>query len=123
MGSQYCTGGACQCRPGTFPQAGGGCGDCSMACPGGLCQGNSCVTACPTGTMMCGAACVDLQTSPLHCGACDQPCAANEVCVTGRCREYHPTSNCSLCAGTDFRSCCTYGGDQICVNADMGRCP
>jgi hypothetical protein len=23
----------------------------------------------------------------------------------------------------DFPSCCTYGGDQICVNSAMGRCP
>ena len=103
-------------------QAAGGCGDCGMACPGGLCQGNSCVTACPTGTMMCGTACVDLQTSPLHCGSCDHACMANEVCVAGNCREYRPTSNCTACGG-DFRSCCTYGGEMFCVNTDMGRCP
>ncbi|MGN6104763.1 MAG: MopE-related protein [Kofleriaceae bacterium] len=39
----------------------------------------------PSNSRECSIEDADLLTDPLHCGACDNPCAANEACIEGRC--------------------------------------
>jgi hypothetical protein len=123
--AQYCTGGNCQCRPGLAQASGGACSDCQTTCTSGFCMGASCVTACPSGTSQCNGVCADLGTDPLHCGSCDRACAANQMCVAGECRDYRTSNGCNSCPCTtcagDFRQCCTYGANVVCLNGD--RCP
>ncbi len=49
------------------------------------CSAGDCV--CPNpGHLDCDESCVDPSSSNAHCGACDNPCAAAEVCVMGQCQ-------------------------------------
>ena len=132
---EYCSGGTCVCRPGldrvgsscvdfdTDPMHCGGVGiDCSTMGTMVTCRG-SCEDACTTGQTNCSNACVDLQTDPFHCGACageDTRCESDRICISGDCRRYEPArGGCGDCTGDE--TCCTYGGNQVCVDDDT--CP
>src|SRR5262249_24280429 len=87
QGTQYCTGGSCQCRPGLVG-TGGACAEpaCNPACtaPNGLCAvgiAPTCVAQCPAGTSQCGASCVNRQKDLLNCGDCGVVCDRDLVCI------------------------------------------
>ncbi len=145
---EYCSGGACVCRPGytdiagqcidtlTNPLACGPVGGPTTPCdPGDRCEDGVCVADCSPGLAVClglgpvdSATCVDLNSDPRHCGECDNPCDENEVCAGGQCRNYRTTGDCTSCpcdrCGEVFDgdgSCCEHGTDPICVDAPV--CP
>ena len=41
---------------------------------------------CPVGQNLCGTVCADLQSDPNHCGACNNACAAGQLCSAGQCQ-------------------------------------
>jgi hypothetical protein len=144
---QYCTGGACACRPGweDCPASGWldcantnrdprNCGGCGVSCGSQYCVDGACADACPDGQTACNYDwqpdyCANLDNDVENCGACGNFCQVDDVCVAGECTDYHPAFGCDSCpcdtcaAGT---SCCTFPGTEadpfaVCVEADT--CP
>ncbi len=151
---QACTGGSCSCRLGLTATPGGcvdtqtdalNCGSPGYMCPAGsgleavciagVCRNRVACAALGAGWVVCDLggdprfSCVNVQSDPLHCGACDQPCAADEVCVAGGCRTQTPAIGCTSCpcvtgcAGS--AACCPNptgpGVPPVCVSG--GFCP
>ncbi len=136
---EWCTMGACACRPGlvmsgpvcvdplTNPGNCGGVGPCTGATP--ACQGGVCVATCSGATTDCDGACVDLDVDPLHCGTCEKRCNKDQICAQGECRGYVALGSCSQCpcpeCDEEHPFCCTYPGTTtlICVKKDAAACP
>ena len=95
-GFQSCDGlsaNGCEVDVGTDPRHCGGCGQgCAVPEATSRCAASRCaVGACVAGQADCDGEAqngceASLETSAAHCGACNQPCAAGEVCRQGACR-------------------------------------
>ncbi|MBL8718930.1 MAG: hypothetical protein JNL79_23305 [Myxococcales bacterium] len=141
--AEVCVGGACACRPGTTlcgttcvdtTASATNCGACGKACATGeVCIAGACKTGgCSGGLTLCSGACVNTRTNPAFCGtggggggACGRACAADELCIDGRCEGYTPAPFCTTCpCSCGGRRCCPAlpgGTAALCVDADA--CP
>jgi hypothetical protein len=120
------------------------CGACGNVCPDvnpGFdpgCAGGNCfyqrepAPPCPEGTTRCVGGCADLLADPANCGACDNVCAAGEICFGGLCAREHrcgealincadvcvdPLIDPANCGGCDI-AC---GADEICFGGQCAR--
>lgn len=86
----------------------------SEPCAGHLtCESGACVCA-GEGETDCGNACADLQSDPAHCGTCDNPCAADEVCVAAVCVADTPPADAGVDAGDASELPCCNDCDPGC---------
>lgn len=54
---------------------------------------------CGSAETLCGTSCVDTDLDPRHCGACDNACAAGDLCTAGQC-ETSCGAGLTECSGT-----------------------
>lgn len=129
-----CVDDSCVCKPGLSGCDGAcvdldadaeHCGACGVACEGTTCINGQCQTgACDPAQTSCAGACVDPESATEHCGACDNPCAQDELCVEGNCRDVSASACASCpCEECDGDRCCAYESlpTALCVEAD--ECP
>ncbi len=112
---EVCTGGTCQCAPGTAPcngvcvdqatdddRCGASCTDCGTISPLHGCQAGTCVLECPAGTAACNGTCVNQATDDDSCGASCTDCSTIgpfHGCQAGACVLECPTGTIA-CNGT-----------------------
>jgi hypothetical protein len=97
------------------------CGDCGMACPA-ACGGGQCVDNCDGFPDSCGNSCTNTEFDPLNCGECGHTCDANELCVSGECRNYEPAP-CDQCpCDCNEGMCCDFPFLDIAVCVHSDRC-
>lgn len=113
---------------------GANCGECGVACDGGLvCQGGSCKSECGAGLTECQASCANLVSAVDHCGECDVKCPSpafggTAVCVGGSC-DITCDAGLSACAGScvdlkkDLKSCGGCGQQCVGTCTDGVCCP
>jgi hypothetical protein len=128
---ELCVDGACECRPG-LSACGASCvdvrsdvdhcGGCGQPCAG-FCVDGECEEECEEGKTLCGTACVDLDSDPLHCEECGETCDPNEVCVSGKCRDF-TFAGCESCpCDCGLLTCCESLSLDAVLCVYDGACP